>query len=207
MADLEAHVPQAIEDRLGDGLAPRGLLVGQYEQKIDVGARRQQSAPVAAGRHHRHLLGFRRVLRRIEMLGGEFKQESDDLVLHVAQPLGAAAAVSIRQQQLLGGGAPFQQRCLQAQGERRPQLSLVAGALLAELVEIGGERIHVEQVGGRVLSLFGGREHGQRGDSGAGGNCHPPRQRINEYSIKSKLIQPLMRCRRGAECLGALNRP
>ena len=204
VADLEAHVPQAIEDRLGDRLAPRGLLVGQQEQQIDVGARRQQSAPVAAGRDHRHLLGFRRVMRRIEMLRGELEQQPDDLVLHVAEPLGAAAAVTIRQQQLLGGGAPLQQRRLQALGERRPQLALIAGVLLAELVEVGGERVHVEQVGGRVWSLFGGGcEHGQRGDSGAGGDCHPPPPRITERARKSKPVQLFRRCRRGAECLGA----
>ena len=92
VADLESHVPQAIEDRLGDRLAPGGLLVGQQEQQIDVGARRQQAAAVAAGRDDRHALGFRRVLRRIEVLGDELEQHADDLVLHEAQPLGAAPA-------------------------------------------------------------------------------------------------------------------
>ena len=42
------------------------------------------------------------------MLLRELEQQPDDLVLHVAQPLGAAAAVPVAQQQLLGGGAPFQ---------------------------------------------------------------------------------------------------
>ena len=41
VADLQAHVPQAIENRLGDRFAPGGLLVRQQEQEIDVGARRQ----------------------------------------------------------------------------------------------------------------------------------------------------------------------
>ena len=41
VADLQPHVPQAIQQRLGDGLAPGGLLVGQEKQQIDVGARRQ----------------------------------------------------------------------------------------------------------------------------------------------------------------------
>ena len=107
MADLEAHVPQAIEDRFGDRFAPGGLLVGQQEQQIDVGARRQQAAAVAAGRHHRHALGFRRILGRIEMLAGEVVQDADDLVLHEAEPLGAAAAVAVLEQQVLGDGAAF----------------------------------------------------------------------------------------------------
>ena len=81
----------------------------------------------------------------------------------MAQPLRAAAAVTIAQQQLLGGGAPFHERRLQTLRERGPQLALVPGVQLAELVEIGRERIDVEQVGGRALSLVGGREHGRRG--------------------------------------------
>jgi len=57
VADLETEIPQAIQDRLGNRLAPRGLLVGQQEQQIDVGARREQAAAVAAGGHDRHVLG------------------------------------------------------------------------------------------------------------------------------------------------------
>src|SRR5690349_16170476 len=35
VADLESHVPQAIEDRFGDGFAPRGPLVRKQKQQID----------------------------------------------------------------------------------------------------------------------------------------------------------------------------
>ena len=59
--DLQPHVPEAIEDRFRDRLAPGGLLVGKQEQQIDVGARRQQAAAIAAGRDHRHAFGFRRI--------------------------------------------------------------------------------------------------------------------------------------------------
>ena len=78
----------------------------------------------------------------------------------MAQPLGAAAAVPIAQQQLLGGGAPFHERRLEPLRERGAQLALVPGVQLAELVEVGRQRIGVEQVGGRALGLVGGREHG-----------------------------------------------
>ncbi len=61
MADLEADVPQAIEDRLGDGLAPGGLFVGKQEEQVDIRARRQQAAAVAAGGDHGHALGFGRI--------------------------------------------------------------------------------------------------------------------------------------------------
>ena len=112
VADFEPHVPQAIEQRFGDRLAPGGLFVGQQKQQIDVGARRQQAAAIAAGRDHGHALGFRAHLRRIEHRGGEFEQQADDLVLHLAQPLGAAAAVAVLQQQGFGARPAFVQRRL-----------------------------------------------------------------------------------------------
>ncbi len=101
VADLQPHVPQAIEQRLGDGLAPGGLFVRQQEQQIDVGAGRQQAAAVAAGRDHRHVFGFRRRLRRIDLAADELEQDADDLVLQLAQPLGAAAAVAVLEEELL----------------------------------------------------------------------------------------------------------
>ena len=119
VADLEPHVPQAIEDRLGDRFAPGGLLVGQQEEQIDVGARRQHAAAVAAGGDDRHVLGFRRILRGIEMLGRELEQQADDLVLHEAQPLGAAPPVPVLDQQALGGGASLDQRALELPGDRQ----------------------------------------------------------------------------------------
>ena len=64
VADLQPQVPQHVEHVFDDLLAPRRLLVGQQEQQIDVGARRQRAAAIAADRHHRHALGGRRVLRR-----------------------------------------------------------------------------------------------------------------------------------------------
>ena len=127
VADLEPGVPQAIENRLGDRLAPGGLLVRQQEQQIDVGAGRLQPAAVAAGRDHRHALGFGRILRRIKMLAREVEQQADDLVFHPAQPLGAAPAVAILEQQLLGLGAAVGECCFQALRHRRTQLALAAG--------------------------------------------------------------------------------
>ena len=41
VADFLAHIPEAIEQRLGDRFAPRSLLVRQDEKQIDVGSRGQ----------------------------------------------------------------------------------------------------------------------------------------------------------------------
>ena len=141
VTDLEAEIPQAIEDRLGDRLAPRGLLVGQQEQQIDVGARRHQAAAVAAGRDDRHALGFGRILRRIEMTADELEQDADDVVLHrgtaarrSAGPGGPAAAgcsASARP-----AASAFFSGCVTA---RRSSCSLLP-CCFGEPIEFGRER-------------------------------------------------------------------
>ena len=55
--DFEAEIPEEIEHVLGNALAPGGLLVGKQEQKIDVRARREHAAAVAALGDHGHVLG------------------------------------------------------------------------------------------------------------------------------------------------------
>jgi hypothetical protein len=105
VADLKPHVPKTIKDGLGDGFAPGGLLVRKDEQQIDVGAGGQEAAPIAAGRDHGHAFGFRSVLRLQQIPLRELKQHADDLVLHEGQPFGAAAAITVAQQQALGAGA------------------------------------------------------------------------------------------------------
>ena len=62
--DLQAQIPQQIEHVLDDALAPRRLLVGQQEQQIDVGERREQAAAVAARGDDRHALGIGGIGRR-----------------------------------------------------------------------------------------------------------------------------------------------
>ena len=147
MADLEPHVPQAIEDGLGDGLAPGGLLVGKQKQQIDVGAGRQHAAAIAAGGDDRHVLGFRGILRRIEMLRRELVEHADDLVLHEAQPLGAAPSVPVLDQQFLGCGASLHQRGLDAAGHLQSQFARVAGVHLGQALEVGRNFVRVEDFG------------------------------------------------------------
>ena len=158
MADLQPHVPQAIEQRLGDRFAPGGLFVGHDEQQIDVGARRQQTAAVAAGGDHRHALGLGRDLDRIKLAGGELEQDADDLVLHPAQSFGATPALTLLQQQLLGAGARLRQRRFQALGDGGAQFALAPGMDLGERLEVGDDRRAVEEVGGGVRGA-GAIEH------------------------------------------------
>ncbi len=145
VADLEPHVPQTIEQRLGDGFTPGRLLVREQKQQIDVGAGRQQAAAVAAGRDHRHVLGLGRHLRRVELADDGFEQQADDLVLHPAQPLGAAPAVTVLEQQLFGLGPPLRQRRLEPQSERNAQFALAPGMACGGGLEVGGDRRRIDQ--------------------------------------------------------------
>ncbi len=145
VADFEPHVPQAIEQGLGDRLAPGGLFVGQQKQQIDVGARRQQAAAIAAGRDDGDALGLRAHLRRIEHRGGEFEQQADDIVLHLAKPLGAAAAVAVLQQQGLGPRPAFVQRRPSAAARRGAQFAVAAFMGRGQRFEVLGDRRRIDQ--------------------------------------------------------------
>ena len=59
LADLEAQIPELVEQELRDLLDMRSALVGAEEQEVDVGSGRQLLASVAADRHHRELLAGR----------------------------------------------------------------------------------------------------------------------------------------------------
>ena len=125
VADLQPHVPQAIENGFGDLLAPGGLLVGKDEEQIDVGFRRHQTAAIAAGRHHRHALGAGGNRRMIEMTRRRLEQDADDLVLHEAQPFRATPPVPVLQQHGLRGRARLDHLGLQQfarpRREKRPR--------------------------------------------------------------------------------------
>ena len=146
VADLQPHVPQAIEDGLGDLLAPGGLLVGQDEQQIDVGFRRHQAAAIAAGGDHGHALGAGRDRRAIEMPRRRGIEDADDLVLHEAQPLGAAPAVAILQQHGLRGGARRDHLGLQELRQRRAEHVLAAGMFFGERVDRRGDPRGIETI-------------------------------------------------------------
>ena len=156
VADLQSHVPQAIQNGFGDLLAPGGLLVGQDEQQIDVGFRRHQAAAVAAGGDHRHALGAGGDRRAIEMPRGRGKQDADDLVLHEAQPLGAAPPVPILQQHGLSGGARRDQFGLQELRGGGAENVLAPGMLRGERVDRRGNPCGIETLVGL------GRGGGQR---------------------------------------------
>ena len=148
VTDLLAHIPQAIEQRLGDRFSPRGLLVGQDKEQIDVGARCQQPAAITAGRDHRHALGRRARLRRIKRVGGKLEQDADDLILGLAQPLSATPPMTVFQQQFFGLRARLGERRFETAGDGGAQFAIAPGMGAGKGLEVGHDRRAVEEFGG-----------------------------------------------------------
>ena len=71
MTDLQAQIPKRVQDEFDDRFAPRRHLVGAEEEKIDVGSRRQQSAPITAGGDHGQAFGFGRIRGVVDVPDGE----------------------------------------------------------------------------------------------------------------------------------------
>ena len=148
VADLQPHVPQAIQNGLGDLLAPGGLLVGQDEQEIDIGFRRHQSAAIAAGGDDGHALGARRDRRAIEMARRGGEQDADDFVLNETQPFGTAPPVTILQQHRLRRGAGRDQLGLQQLRDGGAKNILTSAMLYGERVDRGGNPRGIETLVG-----------------------------------------------------------
>jgi hypothetical protein len=91
------------------------------------------------------------------MPAGEIEQQADDLVFHPAQTLGATAAVAVREQPLLGPGAAFIERDLQALRHCGAQAGFVAAAPgRGEFFQLGAERACVDQLGRSLGRVCGG---------------------------------------------------
>ena len=81
MADLEAEIPEQIEQIFDDLLAKRCLLVGKKKQEIDVRPRRQRSPAVATHRDDGHAFAGRKVRRGKDVTEGEIMDPLDHDVL------------------------------------------------------------------------------------------------------------------------------
>jgi len=171
VADLQPHVPQAIENGLRHRLAPGGLLVGQEEQEIDVGLRRHQPAAVAAGGDDRHPLGVGRHETLVEMLRRRLEQQLDDLIVQLAQLFGATPSVPVLQELNLRGRAPLGEFAFQELRDRAAKRVVTALELRSQGVDLVADARGIE------LSFDRGRFCGDgcihwHSDIGRCGRCH-----------------------------------
>ena len=79
------------------------------------------------------------------MLDGELVEHADDLVLHPAQPRGAAPAMAVREQKALDFRPAGGERRLEPLGDRRAQLALAPWIGRGKLRQLVGDRLGVEQ--------------------------------------------------------------
>ena len=94
LADLQLQIPQQIEQRLGDLLAPRRAALRHQHHQVDVGERRHLAAPGAAKPDQRDPLGGGGIGIGVQPLGDEIIGQSHDLVGEegVSGGMGAAPA-------------------------------------------------------------------------------------------------------------------
>src|ERR1700722_17561954 len=85
MADLESQIPQHVQNEFDDAFAPGGLLERPHEEKGDIGAGRELSAAIAAGRHDCDAFGLGGILRVVKMLGREVVENLNKVVLNIRQ--------------------------------------------------------------------------------------------------------------------------
>ncbi len=150
MADLQAQVPEQIEQSLDHLLGPAGRLPGCDDGEIDVRMERHLAAAVAAHRHQQQPLGRGGVMDRIE--------PADDIIVGGADDLVGEIGVSGGR---LGAGIRL---FLETAGNLRP-------ALRQRLLENGGRRGPVpggETIGqgaavdDRTLARHGGEAPGHQ---------------------------------------------
>ena len=144
VADLEAEIPEQIEHVFGDALAPGGLLVGKQEQQVDVGARREQPAPIAALRDDGHALRGCRVLDAIDVVGGEIVSELDQRVLESRQAGGAGTPVAILFELASGRGVSVVDQLAHAADQGHAQLRILPGMGAGKLGGLVPQHVEVE---------------------------------------------------------------
>ena len=172
MADLEAQVPKQIEHVFGDALAPRGLLVGEQEQEIDVRAGGEKAAPVAALRHDRHAFRRRRIVGRIDVPDGEVVSERNQGVLEGRKPFCALSPVAVFFKLTPGRASRLVDKSAHALEESRAKRRGLRAMDAGELGGLVAKNIEVE-----IGCLFrGGLVHGGACRSLAHGRIKARRQ-------------------------------
>jgi hypothetical protein len=132
VADLQAEIPEVIEDVFDHLLAVGGELVGQQEQDIDIRLGRQLAPAIAADGDDRQPLGRRRISQWVRMSRGKIMQCAQQLIDEEAELPGRQAAVAV------GVEAAADVRAAGSQGGL--QLGQHGGALLGRRPRSLGDR-------------------------------------------------------------------
>ncbi len=140
LTDLEAEIPQPVEQELDHLLGMGGPLVGVQEQEIDVGVRRQLGAPIAADRDHREPLALGWI-GEAEHLGQRVVQKTLDQVVDQAAVVGdRGLGVVVGVEPRPDAGTPAIEPGAQPAQQRR----LIGAAAFQQLLEPGARLREVD---------------------------------------------------------------
>lgn len=128
MAGLQLQVPEGVKHRFDDALAPGRLLVREQEEQIDIRARRQRAAPIAADGDDCDPLGLRGVVGRIEIGGRRAVQPEHHGIHHRREPMRAGQAGARPRQDRPRGGVAFVENLPEPGDQGLPHLRLVPPA-------------------------------------------------------------------------------
>ena len=95
MADLQLQIPEKIEHRLDGALDPGGLFRRQQEEEVDVRARRERSASIAAHSRHPEALAGGRIVDPVEMARDEMMRAGDRRIHHRGEAARAGEPVAL----------------------------------------------------------------------------------------------------------------
>src|SRR5262245_26163465 len=152
MADLEAQVPQQVEQVFHHALSPGRLLVRQHEQQIEVGGGCEQAPAEASGGNNRHSLRIGWVGRAIDVAAGVDERQLNEGIVEQRQTLGATAPVAIAFKLPSGGRARRAQELLQTLDHGRPRRRHRARHV-DQSPELAAKLVHVE-IGGGGEAVF-----------------------------------------------------
>ena len=159
LPDLEAEIPEQIEDRLDHRLGPGIALPRRHEGDVDVRMERHLAAPIAADRHQQQPLRCGRIAERVQLQGDEIISEAKDLVGQEGIGRGGlASGIGPLLEPARDLGSAGRQRVLEDRGR-----ALAIGPL-----EPGGDRAPVDD-----LALA--RDRGEPG-------AHPPCSASSRFS-------------------------
>ena len=163
MANLEAHVPEEIEQVFDHAFAPGRLLVGQQEQQVDVRTGGKRAAAIATNRDHGDVFRRRGIAGSVDCSGRKIVERRDQLVLKIGQACSTFSTLARTGQAHFFGLAGLGDQRLQVSEGCRPEAGAVETVFVRKRFQAfdncGGTVRGIWLQGGWPLGFFA---HGNR---------------------------------------------
>ena len=136
LPDLEAEIPQRVEQVLDHLLGMRCALIGGEEKQIDIGEGRELAAAIAADRDQRHALARRRIGDQVDVGRDKIVERANELIDEEGKRVHGFGAARTALEALLHFGTARGERGFQRFGDA---LAIGLGAALGNRVELRRE--------------------------------------------------------------------